>query len=158
MEADTQQLRVFYCTTVQNKKKLFEKLSEILSEASGCSFEKVLDSLTSRERMGSTCIGEGVAIPHCKLKIDKPIGAIILLNQAIDCGNKNEKVSLIFGLLIPEDQCQDHLSLLSGIASNCRTGEWLAELKSQQSEESLKAFLSRGDINLEPFINENSHS
>jgi len=158
MQVESQELRVFYSTSLPNKKKLFEKLSEILSEASGCSFEKVLDSLTSRERMGSTCIGDGVAIPHSKFTIEQPIGVIISLSEPIDCGNKEDKVSVIFGLLIPEDQCQEHLSLLSSIAANCRTGDWLSELKAQQSEQSLKHFIAQSDLNLEPFRYENSHS
>ena len=158
MEVESQQLRVFHLTSVPSKKKLFEKLSEILSEACGCSFEKVLDSLTSRERMGSTCIGNGVAIPHCKLKVEHASGAIITLNNPIDCGNKDDKVSVIFGLVIPEDQCQDHLSLLSGIATACRTGDWLDELKDQQSEQALREFISNSDIDITPYRNENSHS
>lgn len=158
MEVESQQLRVFHLTSVQNKKKLFEKLSEILSQACGCSFEKVLDSLTSRERMGSTCIGDGVAIPHCKLKVERPVGAIISLNDAIDCGNKEQKVSVIFGLVIPEEQCQDHLSLLSGIANECRTDNWLAQLKEQQSDKALRDYIALSNIDLEPYLNENSHT
>ena len=121
-------------------------------------FENILDSLTSRERMGSTCIGDGVAIPHCKLPIDKPYGAIILLDEAVMCSTKDEPISVVFGFIIPEEQCQDHLPLLSEIASFCREGNWLQRIKSATSESQLRDILQSSDFNLAPYVNETSHS
>jgi len=146
--------RIFRLTAVSNKKKLFEYLAESLANASGESFEKVLDSLTARERMGSTCIGDGVAIPHCKLAIDKPIGTILFLDEAIQCGNKEEFISVIFGLIIPEQQCDQHLPMLSGIAEVCRTEGWLDGLRDNKSSEELAEYIGQSQLELSPYINE----
>jgi len=153
------EMRIFRLVGINNKKKLFEHLAEVLSTVSeDLSFENILDSLTSRERMGSTCIGDGVAIPHCKLPIDKPYGAIILLDEAVMCSTKDEPISVVFGFIIPEEHCQDHLPLLSEIASFCREGNWLQRIKSATSESQLRDILQSSDFNLAPYVNETSHS
>lgn len=156
---DTSAMRIFRLAGISNKKKLFERLAEILALASDdLTFEKVLDNLTSRERMGSTCIGDGVAIPHCKCAVEEPIGAIVQLDEAIPCNNKDDKVSLIFGLVIPEDQCQEHLTLLSEIATFCRTENSLQQINSAKSESQLRDIFTNSTINLTPYKDEVSHT
>ena len=156
---ESDDLRITRLVGISNKKKLFERLAEELSSVSeDVTFEKVLDCLTSRERMGSTCIGDGVAIPHCKLAIDKPIGAIIQLDNPIEFNNKNDQVSVVFGLLIPEDKCNDHLPLLSNVASFCREGNWLKRIKSATDKSQLRDIICSSDMNLNPYKNETSNT
>lgn len=152
-------LRIYRLVGISNKKKLFERLAEELSSVSeDLSFEDVLDSLTNRERMGSTCIGDDVAIPHCKLPVDKPYGAIISLDEPVICNSKDQPISVVFGFIIPEEQCQDHLPLLSEIASFCREGNWLVRIKSATSESQLRDILQSSDLNFDPYVNETSHT
>ena len=156
---DTDELRITRLVGISNKKKLFERLSEILSSVSeDLSFEKVLDSLTSRERMGSTYIGDGVAIPHCKLDIDKPYGTIIQLDNPVDYNNKDDQVSVVFGLLIPQDQCNEHLPLLSNVATICKEGNCLKRIKSATTQSQLVDIICSTEINLKPYKNETSHT
>ena len=153
------ELRITRLVGISNKKKLFERLSEILSSVSeDLTFEKVLDSLTTRERMGSTYIGDGVAIPHSKLPIAHPIGTILQLDNPIDYNKKDDQVTLVFGLLIPEDQCNEHLPLLSNVASFCREGNWLKRLKAVTTQSQLIDIICSSEINLKPYKDETSHT
>lgn len=157
--SNAEELRIYRLVGISNKKKLFERLAEELSLVSeDLSFEDVLDSLTSRERMGSTCIGDDVAIPHCKLPVEKPFGAIIVLDEPVVCNAKEQTISVVFGLIIPEQQCQEHLPLLSDIASFCREGNWLKRIKSATTESQLLDIFQSSELSLAPYVNETSHT
>jgi len=139
---------VYRLNGLLNKKKLFEKLAEELSSGSGLTFHRVLDGLTAREKLGSTCIGKGVAIPHCKLSVDMPKAVIIILDEAIkytedDCQN----VDIVFGLLVPSDQCEQHLHILSSIARLCDRDSWLNGLRELESEEAIVRYILAPEIN-----------
>ncbi len=156
---ETDDLRIIRLVGISNKKKLFERLAELLSSVKeDLTFEKVLDCITTRERMGSTYIGDGVAIPHCKLAISKPVGVIIQLDNPIEYNNNNDQVNVIFGMLIPEDDCNEHLPLLSNVASFCREGNWLKRINSATSESQLRDIICSSEMNLNPYKNETSHS
>jgi mannitol/fructose-specific phosphotransferase system IIA component (Ntr-type) len=92
------------------------------------------------------------------LPVEQPIGAIILLDEAIDCSNKDDKVTLIFGFIIPEDQCQEHLSLLSAVAGVCREGNWLERINAVKEQSQLHAIMEQTTLNLTPYIDETRHS
>jgi len=79
---------------------------------------QLFDCLIARERLGSTAIGHGIAIPHCRLdSCTQPIGAFFKLQQAIDFDAIDQQaVDMIFVLLVPIDADQDHLDTLSHIA------------------------------------------
>jgi PTS system nitrogen regulatory IIA component len=155
----TDEMRIFRWVGISNKKKLFERLAEVLSTVSeDLSFEDILDSLTNRERMGSTCIGDEVAIPHCKLAIDEPCGAIVLLDEPVMCSTKEQPISVVFAFIIPEQECQTHLPLLSEIAAFCREGNWLQRIKSATSDSDLCDILQSSEFNLAPYVKEISHT
>ena len=141
--------RVYCLSGLVNKKKLFEKLAELLSSASGISFQRVLDSLNGREKMGSTYIGKGVAIPHSKLSIASPIAAILILDEAIKYAEDSDKtVDIVFGLLVPADNCEQHIHILSSIASLCEQDNWLQALRELTSEQDIVNYLSDTETNL----------
>jgi PTS system nitrogen regulatory IIA component len=79
----------------------------------------VTDSLFSRERLGSTGLGNGVAVPHGRIKgLKLPLAAVLLLEQAIGFdAPDNHPVDLLVFLLVPEAATQKHLELLSEIAA-----------------------------------------
>ena len=108
--------------------------------------------------MGSTCIGDEVAIPHCKLAIDEPCGAIVLLDEPVMCSTKEQPISVVFGFIIPEQECQTHLPLLSEIAAFCREGNWLQRIKSATSDSDLCDILQSSEFNLAPYVKETSHT
>ena len=144
--------RVLSLTGFSNKKKLFEKIAEVLSDED-VSLHKVLDGLNAREKMGSTCIGKGVAIPHCKLDIESPRAVLIILDQKMSYSEHSEAdVDIILGLLVPIEKCDDHIHLLSSIAKLCENDDWLDKLRHLNSEEAIINHIAATGTNLETLL------
>ncbi len=112
--------------TLQNieggsKKRILEFASNIIAESNGnIVAEDLFSGLISRERLGSTGIGEGVAIPHCRLAgITEATGALVHLSEPIDFDAiDNRPVDLLFFLLVPEEACEEHLNILGKLAES----------------------------------------
>ncbi|MFZ4480494.1 MAG: PTS sugar transporter subunit IIA [Rhodoferax sp.] len=101
-----------------SKKRAFEEAGLLFERLHGLSRALVTDSLFSRERLGSTGLGHGVAIPHGRIKgLKAPMAAVFQLAQPIVFDSPDDKPvgSLIF-LLVPEAATQKHLEILSEIA------------------------------------------
>ncbi len=104
-----------------SKKKVLENLSIFITEQLGGDKEqtdKLFHSLLARERLGSTGIGEGVAIPHCRAAgFNRIHGCLIKLHQPIDFDALDDQpVDLIFALVVPEERNDEHLATLARIA------------------------------------------
>jgi len=111
--------RVVSCDDIASKKRLLEQLSELLSKSSPqLSQQVIFDALVNREKLGSTGLGKGVAIPHGRLAaLEEPLCAFIKLNTPVDFDASDEQpVDLVFCLLVPEDSTEEHLQVLSTIA------------------------------------------
>jgi nitrogen PTS system EIIA component len=103
---------------VTSKKRAFEEAGLLFENLHGLGRALVTDSLFSRERLGSTGLGHGVAIPHGRIKgLKTPMAAVFQLAQAIGFDAPDEQaVSLLIFLLVPEAATQKHLEILSEIA------------------------------------------
>ena len=101
-----------------SKKRAFEEAGLLFENLYGLSRALVTDSLFSRERLGSTGLGHGVAIPHGRIKgLKSPMAAVFQLAQAIGFDAPDEQaVKLLIFLLVPEAATQKHLEILSEIA------------------------------------------
>ncbi len=101
-----------------SKKRAFEEAGLLFENLHGLSRSQVTDSLFSRERLGSTGLGHGVAIPHGRIKgLKTPMAAILQLAQPIGFDAPDERaVNLLIFLLVPEAATQKHLEILSEIA------------------------------------------
>jgi PTS system nitrogen regulatory IIA component len=101
-----------------SKKRVFEEAGLLFENLHGLSRALVTDSLFSRERLGSTGLGHGVAIPHGRIKgLKAPMAAVFQLAQPIAFDAPDEQaVSLLIFLLVPEAATQKHLEILSEIA------------------------------------------
>jgi PTS system nitrogen regulatory IIA component len=101
-----------------SKKRAFEEAGLLFENLHGLSRALVTDSLFSRERLGSTGLGHGVAIPHGRIKgLKAPMAAVLQLAQPIVFDAPDEQaVSLLIFLLVPEAATQKHLEILSEIA------------------------------------------
>ena len=102
-----------------SKKRAFEEAGLLFENLHGLSRALVTDSLFARERLGSTGLGHGVAIPHGRIKgLKSPMAAVFQLGQAIGFdAPDNQPVDLLVFLLVPEAATQKHLELLSEIAA-----------------------------------------
>lgn len=114
---------VFTNQKLASKKQLIQFLAEKASQKTGIAERDVYDSIMQRERLGSTGVGNGIAIPHCKMKAaTKLTGVFVRLDSAIDFeAIDDQKVDLVFMLVAPELAGADHLKALSKVARALRS-------------------------------------
>src|SRR3970282_1653045 len=103
---------------VSSKKRLFEQVGLVFENHNGIARSLVFDSLFARERLGSTGLGQGVAIPHGRIKgLKDALGAVVRLAQPLPFDAPGAKpVTLLFVLLVPEQATEKHLQILSELA------------------------------------------
>jgi PTS system nitrogen regulatory IIA component len=112
--------RVLSHCEAASKKRLLETLAELLADAdSMLSGTTVFDRLLERERLGSTGLGQGIALPHARVDgIRTPIGAFVQLRGPVAFDAIDDKpVDLAFGLLVPDATDEQHLQLLATLAT-----------------------------------------
>lgn len=103
---------------VSSKKRAFEQAGLIFENNCGIARSMVSDNLFARERLGSTGLGHGVAVPHGRIKgLKAPLAAFVRLKEAIPFESPDgQPVNLLVFLLIPDQVTQQHLEILSEIA------------------------------------------
>ena len=101
-----------------SKKRLFEQVGQLFEDQSQIARSVVFDSLFAREKLGSTGLGQGIAIPHGRIKgLTRALGAFVRPRQPIPFDAPDGKpVGQIFVLLVPEHATEEHLQLLSELA------------------------------------------
>ena len=101
-----------------SKKRLFEQVGLLFENQYGIARGAVFESLFARERLGSTGLGQGVAIPHGRIKgLKDAVAALVRLAQPVASDAPDGKpVSLVFALLVPEHATEKHLEILSELA------------------------------------------
>jgi len=116
---------------VTSKKRAFEEAGLLFENLHGLSRALVTDSLFSRERLGSTGLGHGVAIPHGRIKgLKSPMAAVFQLAQPIGFDAPDDQVvGLLIFLLVPEAATQKHLEILSEIAELLSDADLREKLK-----------------------------
>jgi PTS system nitrogen regulatory IIA component len=127
-----------------SKKRAFEEAGLLFENLHGLNRSLVTDSLFSRERLGSTGLGHGVAIPHGRIKgLKAPMAAIIQLANPIGFDAPDEQaVSLLIFLLVPEAATQKHLEILSEIAEMLSDPDLRQKLLSSQSAVDLHGLIA----------------
>lgn len=131
--------------TSASKKATLEVLSDLIASADpSLTKTEVFNSLISRERLGSTGLGKGFALPHGRLKhCDKALGAFVRLESPVDYDSiDGNPVSLLFALLVPEESTQEHLDLLSKLAEKFSDKSVLALLQSENDPEKIYTVLT----------------
>lgn len=101
-----------------SKKRLFEQVGLLVEGSRGIARSVVFDSLFAREKIGSTGLGQGIAIPHGRIKgLKDAVGVFVRLSQALPFDAPDGKpVNLVFALLVPEQATERHLEILSELA------------------------------------------
>ena len=101
-----------------SKKRMFEQIGLVFENHQAVARSVVFDSLFARERLGSTGLGQGVAIPHGRIKgLREPIGAFVRLKAPVAFDAPDGRpVNLVFVLLVPEQATEQHLEILSELA------------------------------------------
>ncbi|WP_206954579.1 PTS sugar transporter subunit IIA [Trinickia acidisoli] len=131
--------------SVTSKKRVFEQAGLIFENQNGIGRSAVTDNLFARERLGSTALGEGVAIPHGRIKgLKQPLAAFVRVDQPIPFeAPDGQPVSLLIFLLVPEQATQQHLEILSEIAQLLSDREARERLHTEQNREELHRLLTQ---------------
>jgi PTS system nitrogen regulatory IIA component len=129
---------------VTSKKRAFEEAGLLFEDRHGMNRALVADSLFARERLGSTGLGYGVAIPHGRIKgLKNPMAAVFQLVAPIGFDAPDEQpVSLLIFLLVPEASTQKHLEILSEIAELLSDSRVRDRIKASQDAHELHQILS----------------
>ena len=129
---------------VNGKKQAIQELSARAAKLTGQSERLIFETLTQREKLGSTGVGNGIAIPHGKLpKLEKLSGLFARLERPIDFESLDgQPVDLIFLLLAPEGAGADHLKALARVARLLRDPATVARLRESRDADALHAVLA----------------
>jgi nitrogen PTS system EIIA component len=130
---------------VKSKKQAIQELSAKAAELTGLSEREIFDTLLQRERLGSTGVGHGIAIPHGKLiRLDRLVGLFAKLDRPIDFDSLDDQpVDLVFLLLAPESAGADHLKALARIARQLRDGAVTQGLRASADTKEIYALLTQ---------------
>lgn len=123
-----------------SKKRFLEKLAALIAaDTDDLNPDYLFEQLLSRERLGSTGIGSGIAIPHCRCKaLDRTLGALITLESPIDFDSvDNQPVDVVFAMLVPENAERTHLQTLAGLAESLQKPAFVAALRQAVDREEL---------------------
>lgn len=127
-----------------SKKRLFQELGELASQAYGLNAATAIDGLQERESLGPTGVGHGIALPHARLDDLTQIRGIFLrLERPLDYDSVDRQpVDLIFGLFAPKDSGVDHLKALALVSRTMRDPGICAKLRANTDSGKLHAILT----------------
>lgn len=137
--------RVICLHDISSKKRLLERISQLLAQgALGLNSTDVFNRLIERERLGSTGLGHGVALPHGRIaNLDQTIGAFIKLEQPVNFDSIDGKsTDLLFALLVPEHHTNEHLQILASLAGMFSNAAFCDKLRQCGNNEELFQQLS----------------
>lgn len=127
-----------------SKKRILEHISFVAhQQRPDFSEQEILGALLNREKLGSTGIGRGIAIPHGRLTgLDKSLAILIVNQEAIEFDAiDNKPVDIFVALLVPEDECQAHLKTLAAIADKLKDKLFCKQLRHATCDEELYAII-----------------
>ena len=129
---------------VNNKKQVLQELAARAAALTGQNEKTIFDTLMQREKLGSTAVGNGIAIPHGKLPaLTRLFGMFARLDRPVDFeALDGQPVDLIFLLLAPEGAGADHLKALARVARLLRDSTVADKLRASQDAEALYAVLA----------------
>lgn len=129
-------------TSLHSKKQVLEHVAHLASEQhEDLNYVEVLQALLQRERIGSTAVGHGVAIPHARIAgLITPFCCLVTLETPIDFDtDESTGVDIIFGLLVPENADDTHLQILSHLARRLENAPYRQALRQAKTDENLLA-------------------
>lgn len=123
-----------------SKKRALELLANAIAEdVPSIDADDLFRRLIARERLGSTGIGHGIAIPHCRVEnCTATLGALITLTEAVDFDSiDSQPVDILFAMLVPEDAHDEHLQNLAALAGALNDADYRERLRAATSDEEL---------------------
>lgn len=129
---------------VNSKKQVLQELAQKAAKVSGLEERSIFDVILERERLGTTGVGNGVAIPHGRMKsLSKVHGFFMKLDNPIDFESVDSKpVDLVFMLLAPEGAGADHLKALAKVSRLLRDDKVCSKIRGSESDDAIFALFS----------------
>ena len=136
---------IFIDVRADSKKNVFKILGNIFSKKNKDLSSLIIDKLNERERLGSTSVGNGIAIPHTKVDGIKETQVIFLkLKNGVDfSASDGKKIDLIFSIIAPENSESDHLLILSSISNFIRKKEKVERLRGSATINEIQFLFSK---------------
>ena len=132
-----------------SKKKILELVAEHISnDVPTINASELFDALITRERLGTTGLGNGIAIPHCRFKsCPEPTGLFLKMEQPVDYDAVDRKpVDLVFALIVPDGDNQEHLEILKSLAERFHSEDVVQALRAATSEAELYNILTDNEL------------
>ena len=132
-----------------SRKRTLQVLGEIFADADpALTGQSVFDLLVARERLGSTGLGEGCALPHARVPgLGRTLAAFLRLGRGVDFDAPDHRpVDLVFGLLVPEESTEEHLEILSSIARVFADDHVRSSIRSAKEPAHMRQILVARDI------------
>jgi PTS system nitrogen regulatory IIA component len=126
-----------------SKKQLLLRLADSLAAATGQESREIFDRLTEREKLGSTGMGDGIAIPHARIQgLDRVYAVFATLSEPVDFESIDGKpVDLICALMAPQDAGADHLTALAKVSRLLRSKEFCLRARGASSEDAVMSLI-----------------
>lgn len=135
---------ISYHDEATSKKRVLENLSRLLAANSeALSAEKIFQVLLERERLGSTGLGKGVAIPHARVPdLTHTVAAMLTLSEPVEFeASDGQPIDIAFGLLVPEEDSENHLQHLSRLVTLFRDAECCSKIRQAGNAEAVFEYL-----------------
>ena len=136
--------RIFPALKGKSKKQVIQDMADLAARSTGMPAREIFDQLLQRERLGSTGIGRGIAIPHARVPGIKQISGIFArLESPVDFeAIDDEDVDIVFMLLAPEGEGADHLKALARIARVLRDPLAISKLRGSRDADAILSVLN----------------
>jgi PTS system nitrogen regulatory IIA component len=135
--------KIFIDTEVTSKKKLLELIANIVADRTQLGQSIIYNNLLNRERLGSTGLGDGFAVPHARVPdLDKTVGCFFRLKEPVNFESPdNLPVDLVFTIVIPQEATEEHLLILSALARIFSRAEVCEAIRGATNKEEIETII-----------------
>ena len=139
--------KIFLDTEVTSKKKLLELIANIVADLSQLTQSTIYNNLLNRERLGSTGLGHGIAVPHARVpNLEQTMGCLFRLKDPVNFESPdNQPVDLVFTIVIPEEATDEHLLILSSLARLFSQQEVCDAVRAATSKEEIEQIIQSAE-------------
>ncbi len=139
--------KIFIDIEVTSKKKLLELIANITADRSRLSESTIYTNLLNRERLGSTGLGQGFAVPHARLpNLESTIGCFFRLKEPVNFESPdNLPVDLVFTIIIPQEATEEHLLILSSLARIFSNADICEAIRAAASKEEIEKIIQSAE-------------
>lgn len=139
--------KIFIDTEVTSKKKLLELIANVVADKSQLAQSTIYANLLNRERLGSTGLGQGFAVPHARVPdLNQTIGCFFRLKYPVNFESPdNQPVDLVFTIVIPEEATEEHLLILSSLARIFSQADVCQAIRDASSKEEIEKIIQSAE-------------